>query len=207
MSDTTINTEQVDIDKIIAEKLEAEKAKLRDEYENKLKEKDNEVQKQIDEAILEMSKSKTDKLDDEKPSDKSDLETLAERIQAKRERERLAREKEEENNKAKRLELELQKYKLKEQLAQIKKEEPYLADIIDEGFAEGTITSVEQINMIFNDKLKNKLKASYQFEKAIKDAGGDPLSYLEDKNIITDEIAKKKKYEDLVAQKRAKYKR
>ena len=206
MVDGVVKEPTIDIEKMIADKLAIQQADFDKKLKDELEKQRQSFDKSLDNTLLEMVKPKTEEVIKE-PEGKSDVMTLAERIEAKREAERLAREKLTEDNEKEKMRKELEKYKLKDQLDKIKREEPYLADIIDEGILEGTITSIEQINMVFNDKLKNKLKASYQFEKAITAAGGDPLSYLEENNIITDEIAKKKRYEELVAQKRAKYRR
>lgn len=194
--------QEVDIEKKITEGFAKQKLEFEERLKEELSKKETELQKQFDDTVLEMAKTKQE---EQEGVAKSEFEILAEKINTKREDEKVKRASIEKDEEKENLIKRLRAYELKEELDKIKKEEPYLADVIDEGIIGGSITSIDQINIIFNSKLKGKLKASYQYEKAIKDAGGDPMSYLQENNIVTDEIAKKKKYDDLVAKKRAKY--
>ena len=206
-----VDKESVDIDKIVAEKLAAKEKEIEVKYAKKFAEDTNKYEedliKQMEDTAIESS-GKADSNDNPVIKQVTEgLETFAEKIKQKREKEKEIRDQKDKEAEYNATLEELKRYKFKEQLEQVKKDEPYLADVIDDAIEEGSLNSIEQLNVVFNDSLRNRLKTSYMYENAIKQAGGDPRTYLDNTGSAIDSVAKAEMRKTKLAEKKAKYRR
>lgn len=202
--------QSVDIDALVAERL-AEKEKeieerkekeLKEKYEKILEEERKKDTQNIENIILEREKAKaeTDK-EDKQNDNKNFIESdVAKEILAKRKKQEEDAIKAKEQAIIEKERQELAQLKLEKKLAKMLKDEPWMEEPVLEAMKEGTIKTEEEIKIYFNKVTKEKFKTAWLAEKAYKKAGLDPMAISEGTGIVTDQVAKQKRHEQLVEQ-------